>query len=396
MVSPAWRALTGAALLDFAVSPLFLWDAFSGVLSSELQVSSPSSSLAYAVGLAAFTAGVLVGGRLADAVAPRRLALVVGGGVVLGLAATASAESLPVLVLGFGVVLGGATGLGYATAVRVAGTAATKRGSAVAVVVSAYAAGAVVLAPVVDVLLGVVGRAGMFAVLAVLLGGLVVCASALLPDTVASARSLSAEPAPAEASSTEPAATGLAALRPYSRPILASWTMFWLGSAPALVAFGHAGDFARTPESAIAAVVLLNAGNFLGRLAAGPVADRIGHVPALHATAAALVGACLTLVLVARPAGALAALLVLGAQYGAVSVLTPMAVADTVPADRFGTAYGAVFSGWGVVGLAGPVGAAWMATATGYPAVAGVLAGVAALFWAAVVWVSSTRSATGR
>ncbi|GAA1785474.1 hypothetical protein GCM10009834_51280 [Streptomonospora arabica] len=387
VVSPARRALAGAVLLDFAVGPLFLWDAFSRTLSAELGVPGPQLSLAYAVGLASFTAGVLAGGRVADAVAPRRLALAVGAGVVVGLATAGLAVSLPVLVLGFGVVLGGSTGLGYATAVRVAGTSATRRGSAVAVVVSAYAAGAVVLAPVVGVLLETVGRTGMFAALAVLLGCLTACASALLPGAVPPARS-----APPRA----PGAPRPPALRPYSRPILAAWAMFWLGSAPALVAFGHAGGFAGAPELAVAAVALLNAGNFAGRLAAGPIADRIGHVPALHAAAAVLVGACLTLALADGPGGTLAALGVLGAQYGAVSVLTPMAVAEAVPADRFGAAYGLVFSGWGAVGLAGPVGAAWLAADTGYPAVAAVLTGVAVLFWGAVAGVSAARRAPAR
>ncbi|MDT0305186.1 MFS transporter [Streptomonospora wellingtoniae] len=390
---PARRALAGAVLLDFAVGPLFLWDAFSRALSVELNVAGPQLSAAYAVGLGSFTAGVLVGGRVADAVAPRRIALVVGAGVVLGLVTAGLAESPAVLVLGFGVMLGGATGLGYATAVRVAGTAATKRGSAVAVVVSAYAAGAVVLAPVVGALLDAVGRTGMFTVLAVLLGGLTACASVLLPGAAQSSRSA---PPRTRGAADAPDAPRTPALRRYRRSILASWVMFLLGSAPALVAFGHAGGFAGAPELAVAAVVLLNAGNFAGRLAAGPIADRIGHVPALHATAAVLVGACVTLALVEEPGGALAALLALGAQYGAVSVLTPMAVADTVPADRFGAAYGMVFSGWGVVGLAGPVGAAWLAAGTGYPAVAAVLAGVAALFWGAVAWVSATRRAPAR
>lgn len=373
-MSPARRALAGAALLDFSVSPLFLWDTFSASLSSELHTPTPSLSLAYSTGLAAFTAGVLVGGRVADAVAPRRLTLMTGGGVVAGLVTTALASSLPVLVVGFGIVLGGASGLGYATAVRVAGTATTKRGSAMAVVVSAYAAGAVILAPVVHVLLNATGRTGMFIGLATILGILLACAGFLLPEEVPQKQSLP---------------PSVAALRSHRVPILASWTMFLLGSAPALIAFGHAGQFARAPELAVVAVLLLNAGNFVGRLIAGPVADRTGHTPALHVTAAVLVGACLVLALAERPMVTLASLLVLGIQYGAVSVLTPVTVAAAVPADRFGTAYGTVFSGWGVVGFVGPVGAAWLAATTSYPTVAGVLVGVAALFWGAVVWVSA-------
>lgn len=364
----------GAVLLDFSVGPLFLWDAFSGTLSRELNAPTTAVSLAYSMGLAAFTVGVLFGGRFADVVAPRRLALVTGAGVVLGLGATAVATSLLVLVVGFGVVLGATTGLGYATAVRVAGTVPAKRGGAVALVVSAYAAGAVVLAPVVGVLLDFLGRAGMFMVLAVVLGVLIACSSLLLPATAPRSRA---------------ASPGVAAVLPYRLPIVALWAMFLLGSAPALIAFAHAGQFARAPELTVVAVVLLNLGNFLGRLLAGPVSDRFGYAPALHLSAVVLVAACLVLATAEQAVATLSALLALGLQYGAVSVLTPVAVAVPVPADRFGTAYGMVYSGWGVVGFAGPIAAAWLAAATSFPAVAGVLIGIAVLFWGAIAWVSS-------
>lgn len=355
------------------MSPLFLWDTFSATLARELDASVTSLSLAYSVGLAMFTVGVLVGGRIADSIAPRRLAAYIAAGVAAGLGATAIAPSVAVLVLGYGVVLGGATGLGYATAVRVAGTMPGGRGWMVALVVSAYAAGAVVLSPVVDLLLGSVGRATTFAALAVGLGTVVACAAVLLPPTVPGGRAASSR---------------MAAVLPYRGRLVGLWAMFLLGSGPALVAFGHAGEFAREPDLAATAVLLLNAGNFAGRLIAGPVADWIGTTGSLHLTGAMLVASCAVLGLVDTVNVALAALLVLGTQYGAVSVLTPLAVSATVPADRFGTAYGMVFSGWGLVGLVGPVAAASTAVATNYAAVAGGLTAVGVLFWAAVVWVS--------
>ena len=52
------------------------------------------------------------------------------------------------VVLAFGVLVGASSGLGYATAVRVAGTVASGRGLALGLVVSAYAVGSAVLAPV--------------------------------------------------------------------------------------------------------------------------------------------------------------------------------------------------------------------------------------------------------
>lgn len=370
-MSSVGRVLIGAVVLDLAASPLFIWSAVSGPLSVEIGVPASALSLAYAVGLGAFTVGVLVGGRAADRISARLLALVVAAGVVAGLALTGIAESLTTVVAGFGVLLGGATGVGYAVAVRVVAAVASRLGSALALVVSAYAVGAVVLAPLVDVLWGRVGRPATFGVLAGLLGALLLVASALLPGA---SRRRGAPRSP----------RAQAPIRPYRVPILGSWVVFALGSATGLIAFGHAAGLARSPSLMVAAVVVLNSGNLAGRLLSGTLADRFGHGPALHAAALALVAATLVLAFVGHPVATLAALLMIGMQYGAVSVLVPMAVAAAVPADVFGTAYGLVFTGWGVAGLVGPVAAAALVGATSYSAVAAALVVVAALFWGAV------------
>ncbi|WP_034270569.1 MFS transporter [Haloechinothrix halophila] len=398
----------GAALLDVAVSPLFIWSTFTETLAAELAVAEPSLSVVFAVGLALFTTGVLLGGRLADAVAPRVLAVVTAAGVVAGLMLCAVASSVPVLLIGFGVVLGLTTGVGYGTAVRVAGTVDDpggpagagghgRRGRAVALVVSAYAAGAVILAPIAAWLLAAAGRAGTFLVLAGLLGLALLGSAALLPGAGAAATATDptatgggTSDSTARATRGVPSDPGVAAAVP-RRAVLALWVLFSLGSLPALVAFAHAGAFAGDPALVVAAVALLNAGNVLGRLAAGPLADIAGYPATLHGTAFLLLAALIALVPQDVPALALSALFALGAQYGALSVLTPVATADTVPAARFGTSYGMVFSGWGVAGLAGPVAAAALVTQAGQQVLIAALAGVAVLAWGATVWVTRDR-----
>lgn len=360
------RALTGAVLLDLAVSPLFAWDVFTDSLGRDLAVSRALLAGVFSVGLLAFMLGVLAGGRAADANSPRRLALVALGGVVLGLLGSAAASSMLVLFLTFGVLVGGSTGLGYATAVRVAGTVATRRGLALGLVVSAYAAGTAVLAPIASTLLQALGRSWTFVVVAAALGVLLALAAALVPAT---------RPASDRSDRSTPLRT-----RP-SAPVVALWLAFGLGSAPALAAFAQAGNLAGDVAAVTLAVALLNLGNFAGRLIAGPLSDRIGRRAALHANSALLVIACVPLALGASGALALVALLLLGTQYGALSTLTPAATSDVVPAERFGTTYGLVFTGWGVAGLLAPVAAATLATVIGYGGVYGAFLVVGALSW---------------
>ena len=364
------RAVVGAVLLDLAVSPLFAWDALTGSMRQELGADDTALASVFSVGLASFTVGVLVGGRVADSVSPRRLALATGAGTVIGLLGSAAATSVTTMILTFGVLLGGSTGLGYATAVRVAGTVQSRRGLVVGLVVSAYAIGAAVLAPVAVALLVTVGRGWTFVLLAGVLGGVIAVAAVLVPGR-------------APDSPAGPQRTGRTWQRP-GGPVVVLWLVFGLGSAPALAAFAHAGALAGTPSAAALAVSLLNIGNLVGRLVAGPLSDLVGRSAALHGNSAVLVLACLPLVVDSSGTVALVALLLLGIQYGALSALVPLATSKVVPAERFGATYGLVFTGWGAAGLLAPVAAASLAAKGGFGPVYQFLLVGAVLSWGCV------------
>lgn len=199
---------------------------------------------------------------------------------------------------------------------RVAGTVKTGRGLALGLVVSAYAIGTAVLAPVAASLLGAVGRSWTFVVLAAILGVVLLAAAVLLPDEAASAATTETRP------DDQQTPRG---------PAVVLWLAFGLGSAPALAAFAHAGQLAGSTAVAAVAVTLLDVGNFVGRLAAGTASDRAGRRATLHANSALLVLACLPLAVGVTGAVALVALFLLGTQYGALSTLTPAALSDVVP-----------------------------------------------------------------
>src|SRR3954453_9921153 len=100
------RALLGAVLLDLAVSPLFSWDVFTESLQHDLGTTSAPLTVVFSVGLLSFMGGVLIGGRAADRIAPRRLAITTAIGTVIVLAASAFVGSVALMVLAFGVLVG--------------------------------------------------------------------------------------------------------------------------------------------------------------------------------------------------------------------------------------------------------------------------------------------------
>jgi MFS transporter, OFA family, oxalate/formate antiporter len=367
---PGTRAIAGAVLLDLAISPLFAWDVFTDDLGDELGLGASALAGVFSLALAAYTVAVLLGGRAADVHPPRRLAVAVALGCVAGLLGCAVAPSGTVLVLGFA-TFAASTGTGYVVAIRVAGTIARRRGLAVGLVVSAYAGGTVVVAPLAAALLDHVGRGWTFTLLAAGIGALVLAAAALVPATKPPPSPATARTGPRTARPTRPS---------YGRTVPALWAVFALGSAPGLAAFGNAGDLAG-PQVVGLAIPLLSVGNFAGRLVAGPASDRIGRPLSLHLDAAVLVLTC-GLLAADGGAGAVAtALFVLGMQYGALSVLVPAATADAVAPERFGTSFGRVFTGLGCAGLAAPVAAAVCADLVGWQATYLGFAGLAFLAW---------------
>lgn len=351
------RRILAALLVDLAVSPLFTWDAFAKSVTRQLGTTPALVTMVFSIGLAAFTVGVLVGGYVSDRQPPRRLILWTGGGCVGGLLGSAMAGSIVGFAISFGVVLGAGSGLGYATSLRLVSTVAERRGLSVGVVVSAYAGGTVVLAPVAAVLLRYIGLGGTLAAIGGGMGLILGTAAQVVPGGVSYG--------PEKRDGIK------GSWRGREKTVWALWVVFGLGSAPALAAFGHAGEVAGYGSSAALDIALLSGGSLIGRLAAGRLSDRIGRPVVLQIGAGLLVLASLVLLLSRARAeyASEIALVVLGLQYGAFSALVPAATADAVPKRQFGAVYGRVFTSWGLAGLLAPLGVSGLAGTLGWHAV---------------------------
>lgn len=168
-------------------------------------------------------------------------------------------------------------------------------------------------------------------------------------------------------------------------PALAALWWFSLGAfAPGLLAFANAAHVATersvTPRGAGIAVALMAAANLAGRLCAASLVLRIGLSGALAGDLGALVLSLSALVWLPGAAAVVVGLSLLGVQYGLTSALLPTATREVSRDGRFGTAYGRVFSSWGVAGLLGPaLGAALYDESHGYSASFGASLGAAAI-----------------
>ena len=370
------RTLVAAAVINLAVGTLFAWSILQPPLRGEFGAELDQLSAIFSAALLVFAGVVLAAGKLTDRHSPRLLAALAGVAAGVGLALAAAAPSLAVVAGGFGVLFGLASGLGYVTVVTVAATRfGARRGMAVSVVVGAYAAGPILAGPLGTIAIQAWGWRAFLMLLASAVSVLTLAASPWLPSRPARDGERGGGRVPRSARA------GLWAL----------WTLFLCATMPGLAAFTFATDIVVERGLSIVAagavVATMGAGNLIGRLAAGPVSDRVGTQATMRSNVALLATAVAALGWGAGGLAAVLALPLIGLQYGAISALLPGATNDLVGDAGFGAAYGRAFSSWGIAGVLGPAAGAWLHQQSGGYALAFRLSLVAA----AVAWVVLIR-----
>jgi MFS transporter, OFA family, oxalate/formate antiporter len=336
------RPVLAGVVANLAAGTLFGWSLVAQPAAEAVGMSTGGAAAVFASAIVVLAAVLLVLGRVQRRVGPRRLLLaaaVIGG---VGLLLAATAHHPLVLWIGVALLFGVANGLAYGVSLGLAARVPPpRRGAATGLVVSAYAAGPVLLGVVAPPALDADGWRLSLAVLAVIVAGLLAGAAWLVPAGSPEADRLGrSDPVP-------------------RRDVALLWVVFAGGTAPGLLLFAHAVPVARNLQLSLRAAGLavsaLAAGNLIGRLVAGSSSDRIGRLPAV---AVALSTGAVAIVALALPTSVpvvLAGYLGTGLAYGAVSTLVPAATADRVGAAAFPTAYGVVFTGWGCAGLLAPL-----------------------------------------
>jgi OFA family oxalate/formate antiporter-like MFS transporter len=330
----------------FSLGTFYAWSVFVRPLEEEFGASRSAVSLVFSLGTVAFTIGMLFGPRWLGRLAPARaaaIALTVAG---LGLALSASLWSFTAVMAGYGGLFGFANGLGYGLSLQVVNRELPhRRGVMTGTAVATYTLGSAVVAPGLELIISAWGLASGFVGL-----------TALLLLAAAAVHGLMRH-IPAD----EPAA---AAARTPSQPVSAShpltvlWICFFLGSAVGVLVLSHASPLVAslggTAEQAAWAVTLVTLGNGLGRLAGGPMCER---VPSRLMLAAAALWNAVALTPVLLSPGvttALFAMFGIGVGYGSLASAVPMAIVKSHGADRLSVVYGRLFTAWGAAGLLAP------------------------------------------
>lgn len=339
-------AAAGAILVMFSLGTFYAWSVFVRPLEAEFGASRSAVSLVFSLGTVAFTIGMLLGPRILGRLSPARAAAVALTLAGLGLALSASLWSLTVVMAGYGGLFGFANGLGYGLSLQVVNRELPqRRGMMTGIAVATYTLGSAAVAPGLEHVIGAWGLASGFLALSALLLLAAAAAHWLMRSVPAD------EPA---AAATDRASQPVGACH----ALMVLWICFFLGSAVGVLVLSHASPLVAslggTAEQSGLAVTLVTLGNGLGRLAGGPLCERLPS-RLLLASAALWNALALTPVLLSPDVTtALIAMFGIGVGYGSLASAVPMAVVKSYGAARLSLIYGRLFTAWGAAGLLAP------------------------------------------
>lgn len=361
--SPHWWGILLAAAQVCGLGSLYAWSVLIAPVQAYFDVGRTETGLVFSVGMAVFTLAVLAAPRL---FAGRRLAVVGTMACLLGaagLGVAALVTSFVPFLVAYGCVFAAASGLGYAAGLQQAVASRVARpGLAMGVVVAAFALGAVLLGPIMGRLGDARGLAAALWLPAAVL--LAIGFTGYLAQRRFPALQLVYPRRGAVVEGAEGADP-----QPGRRLVLLLWCGFAFGAAGGLMVLGHAASIVSDQGGTLAlaglAVSMIAAGNALGRLSSGLLADGIG--PRNVLILSALLLALATGLMSTGPGAAVssAALALAGLSYGTMATGYPVAVNALLGPRVFAHVYGWVFTAWGLAGLIAPFAAGWIFDRTG-------------------------------
>lgn len=336
------RVLLGALPLQFAFGLIYSWGAVAPFIHRDLHWSSLLISAVFSATPLGYGTGIVIGGRAADRMPPRRLCWLGLGLMSLGLLVALSLPSGPTFIFLYsmlGLGLGG--GLGLAGSIAAARYSMPGRdGTAGGLVTGAYALAAPIQVPLVSLLAESLGW------LAALRG----VAAAMVLIAAATLAVMPSIPAPARPAGSAPAPPSVLSL--FGRPRIFTAFLLEVASTPlGAYAFVNAASYSRSlPMLAALATVAITAvaiGNAAGRMAGGAVSDRIGVDLVMLATL--LVDAVAAIVFFLHPEGSavVVAALLAGLGFGVPAGVVSRLSQDAAP-DAPNAAFGLIFVGFAV------------------------------------------------
>lgn len=351
----AWVNAGAAFVSTFVVFGVgYSFGAFFNPIAHEFQASSGATSVVFSVTAACWFLLGLVTGRAADRWGPKPLLLFGAVALVVGLQAISRAQSMWSAYLAHGLGVGVAAGCAYIPMVAVVGRSFTRRrGLALGVAVSGIGTGTLVGAPVAAALIAAHGWRTAYQIFG-FVGATALVACALATRTPRASAGVG---------------RGGARRLLRDRRFRSLYVSTVCSSLALFVPFVFLPSFATaqgTPPVAAATLIgVIGVSSVLGRLAIGPVADRVGYLHAYRFCFGIMAGSYLVWLAVSGYPALVVFAAILGVGYGGWIALGPAVMAELFGTAGLGGTLGLNGTGSAVGVLVGPPLAGMLIDATG-------------------------------
>jgi OFA family oxalate/formate antiporter-like MFS transporter len=359
-----WRFAAAAVVMQLCLGVIYSWSVFRAPLSQLYGWTKSETIAPYRYSMLFFTFGMIAAGFWQDRRGPRVVGSV--GGLLLGLGCVLAAvlgHTVNGLIFAYGVVAGLGVGFAYVTPIATCiKWFPDKRGMIVGFAVMGFGAGSLLLAPLLEALIGkdpaqlAVTVPRTFLIMAAIFTVFVVGAAQFYRVPPPGWKPAGWTPAAASGSPRKEEFTPREMLRTWQ--FYALWLVYFLGTSVGITAIGEATPIVQEMASAGAAfsagtaLGLMSLFNGLGRLSWGTVSDRMGRKRTAVAMFAVEMIACLFFL---RNASGfwqvVAGLCVAGFAYGGYLALMPSFTADYFGSKSLGANYGILFTAWGLCGF---------------------------------------------
>jgi OFA family oxalate/formate antiporter-like MFS transporter len=364
-----WIVVVGALLVQLCLGAIYAWGAFTKALqdpAGAFQFSATQAQAIFSAGLASFAITMILAGRWQDKIGPRKVAVL--GGIILGLgyilAGLFGGADFWRLFLFIGIIGGAGIGLGYVCPIA----ACVKwfpdlKGFVTGLAVAGFGAGAFIFVKLAGTwgnFIELYGVNGTFKIFGIIFAVSVIIGSLMLSNPPAGYKPAGWEPKET-AKNIGMAEDFTQGETVKSHQFWMLWLAFVFSAGAGLMVIGCLKNFGELEGGLSAAVAgsalgLLALFNGLGRIIWGTVSQKIGARKSIG-----IMTLLQAVMLFALPKmGSSSALLTIAAcwigfNFGGNFALFPLATAESFGTKNLGANYGAVFTSYGVGGIAMPI-----------------------------------------
>lgn len=358
-----WSIPPAAVAIHLCVGSVYAWSVFNKPVEA-LHPAWPRGAAAYTFSIAIALLGLSAafGGTWLERHGPRRAATVAavlfGGGLLLGGVAV-QLGWLWLLYLGYGVIGGAGLGLAYVSPVSaLIKWFPDRRGLATGMAVLGFGGGALIAAPLKEMLIRLHGVGPTLLILGACYGAIMLAAAQALrrPPPGWTPDGWTPPPGAGSADLTMPMAVR-------TRQFWLLWGMLFINITAGISILAQGSPmmqdmFARTPEQAAAMLSVIAGFNAFGRIFWATLSDWLGRraVFMLFFAIQALLFAAIPGLGAAGSWGLFqVAVVVIFTMYGGGFATIPAFLADMFGARNVGAVHGVILTAWSAAGVAGPI-----------------------------------------